>query len=89
MPVQVLSLTTEQIRNRVKILESNISFMNSEMGKLERDRKVHEARLKDNMEKIKLNKQLPFLVSNIVEVRPRRFPFARLLGRCAGHVICF
>jgi ATP-dependent 26S proteasome regulatory subunit len=66
--LQILSLTTEQIKNRVRILDSNIGVLNSEMQRLERDRRVHEARLKDNMEKIKLNKQLPFLVSNVVEV---------------------
>lgn len=60
--------------------------MNSEMGKLERDRKVHEARLKDNMEKIKLNKQLPFLVSNIVEVRPLRVAVCTSFGRYSGRV---
>lgn len=67
-PAQILSLTTEQIRNRIRILESNISIMNSEMHRLDRDRRVHDARLKDNLEKIKLNRQLPYLVSNIVEV---------------------
>ncbi len=51
-----------------------MTVMTSEMTRLERDRKVHDARLKDNMEKIKLNKQLPFLVSNVVEVLIARFP---------------
>jgi len=64
----ILALTTEQIKNRIRILDSNMAVMNSEMHKLEGSRKTHEARLKDNLEKIKLNKQLPFLVSNVVEV---------------------
>lgn len=71
---QILSLTTEQIKNRVRILDSNIGVMNTEIHRLDREKKVHEARLKDNGEKIKLNKQLPYLVSNIVEVGYHPFP---------------
>lgn len=67
-------MTTEQIKNRVRILDSNIGVMNTEIHRLDREKKVHEARLKDNGEKIKLNKQLPYLVSNIVEVGFHPFP---------------
>jgi ATP-dependent 26S proteasome regulatory subunit len=66
---QFASLTTQQIQSRVRMLEGNIRALATESSRLEHEKKVHEHRLKENMEKIKLNKQLPFLVSNVVEVR--------------------
>lgn len=66
--LQVMELTTEQIKNRIRIIDSNTNVLNNEMKKLEKETKVHDRMLKENVEKIKLNKQLPFLVSNIVEV---------------------
>ena len=64
-----MSLSTDEIKGRLRSLDSRISSMQNEIGKLDRDRKVTEVQLKDNQAKIKLHKQLPYLVSNVVEVR--------------------
>jgi len=42
--------------------------MKSEKMRLEHEKSSMLAKIKDNTEKIKLNKQLPYLVSNIVEI---------------------
>ena len=67
---QTLSeLTTAQLQARVRMLEGNVRALTTESNRLDHEKKVHEARLKENHEKIKLNKQLPYLISNVVEVR--------------------
>jgi hypothetical protein len=66
--LQLATLTTAQIQNRVRILEGNVRALTAESTRLDHDKKVQEMRLKENMEKVKLNKQLPYLISNVVEV---------------------
>merc|ERR1719242_143808 len=50
------------------MLENNIRVMKSETQRLKHQHKQAEDRVKENKEKIKLNKQLPYLVSNVVEI---------------------
>lgn len=42
--------------------------MKSENRRLQHEQAAMKVRIKDNQEKIKLNKQLPYLVGNVVEV---------------------
>lgn len=42
--------------------------MKSENRRLQYDQAAVKERIKDNKEKIKMNKQLPYLVGNVVEV---------------------
>ena len=74
---QISTLTTSQIQARVRMLEGNIRALQTESNRLDHEKKVHDHRLKENLEKVKLNKQLPYLISNVVEVR-------RHHGRVAG-----
>ena len=76
------NLTNEEIISKTKMFESNIRAMTSEMRRYDQDRSKTKKlkskliyfieslneKIKENKEKIKLNKQLPYLVSNIVEV---------------------
>jgi hypothetical protein len=66
--VQLAELTTAQIQQRVRIMEGNIRALTVESSRLDHEKKVAEQRLKENHEKIRLNRQLPYLVSNVVEV---------------------
>lgn len=43
--------------------------MKSENRRLQHEQAAMKARIKDNQDKIKLNKQLPYLVGNVVEVK--------------------
>jgi len=50
------------------MFENNIRAMNGEDVKLNYDINQTKARIMENQEKIKLNKQLPYLVSNVIEI---------------------
>lgn len=66
--LELETLSIAEINNRSRLLESDIRVMKSEINRLQHEQATMMEQLKDNLEKIKLNKQLPYLVSNIVEV---------------------
>lgn len=70
MPVddEVMNMRTEDIKTRNRLLDNDIRVMKSEIMRLQHEAATMKERLQDNLEKIKLNKQLPYLVANIVEV---------------------
>jgi len=65
---QIEGKTDDEIANRIKLFDSNVRAMKNEEKRLGHEIKNIQARIKENQDKIKLNKQLPYLVSNIVEV---------------------
>jgi len=65
---QVAGKTDDEVANMIKLFDNNIRAMRNEEKRLGHEIKGAQARIKENQEKIKLNKQLPYLVSNIVEV---------------------
>lgn len=77
---EILKSTTEEIRNRTKLLENDLKILKSEQARLFHEHTAAKEKIKDNQDKIKLNKQLPFLVSNVVEV----FHLTKLLKLDAG-----
>lgn len=69
---EVADLTVEQIKNRTVMHKNNASAIKGEMRGVEQQVKEADLMIKENLEKIKLNKQLPYLVANVVEVRRMR-----------------
>ena len=65
---EVMDLSTDDIITRNRLLENDIRIMKSEILRLQHEASSMKEQLQDNLEKIKLNKQLPYLVSNIVEI---------------------
>mmetsp|Transcript_15960 Transcript_15960/g.48737 ORF Transcript_15960/g.48737 Transcript_15960/m.48737 type:complete len:442 (-) Transcript_15960:569-1894(-) len=65
---EILALSTEDLKMRTRMLDSDIRVMRSEINRINHEKASQEARIKDNAEKIKLNKQLPYLVGTVVEV---------------------
>jgi ATP-dependent 26S proteasome regulatory subunit len=65
---EILELSDEQIKMRTRMLEGNIRVLKSEKSRAMHEIKREEAQIKDNKDKIKLNKTLPYLVGNVVEV---------------------
>ncbi|CEP02715.1 AAA+ ATPase domain-containing protein [Plasmodiophora brassicae] len=65
---EIESKSTEQLESLSRMLDTNIRVMSSEVTRLTHEKKTMDAKIADNHEKIKLNKQLPYLVANIVEV---------------------
>ncbi|KAH3674407.1 hypothetical protein WICMUC_003244 [Wickerhamomyces mucosus] len=64
----ILNSTTDDINSRTRLLENDIRIMRSELQRLNHDKQVMLEKIKDNNEKINNNKQLPYLVGNIVEL---------------------
>lgn len=64
----VLKASTAEIANMTRLLENDIKIMKSEQQRLFHEQASQKEKIKDNAEKIKLNKQLPYLVANVVEL---------------------
>eukprot|EP01135_Chromosphaera_perkinsii_P006365 Nk52_evm94s485 gene=Nk52_evmTU94s485 len=65
---EILKLNNDEIQNRIRLLENDIKVMRNEAVRIQHDVSAQKERIKDNQEKIKANKQLPYLVGNIVEL---------------------
>ncbi|KAK3400203.1 putative 26S proteasome regulatory particle chain RPT5 [Sordaria brevicollis] len=65
---EILSLSTEDILMRKRLLENDARIMKSEYQRLSHERATMKDRIKENQEKIANNRQLPYLVGNVVEL---------------------
>ena len=65
---ELAGMSVDEIKQRTRYIENEVGFMRREMDRIRNDAKVQAAHVKDNREKVKLNKQLPYLVANIVEI---------------------
>ncbi|QOU22786.1 26S proteasome regulatory subunit 6A [Brettanomyces bruxellensis] len=65
---EILNSSTSDIINRTRLLDNEIKIYRSELLRLQHEKSVMEEKVKDNKEKIKNNKQLPYLVGNVVEL---------------------
>lgn len=68
MEAELTSMSAAQIRRRTSLLGTEVKVLQEEASRLEMDRTSLQEKITENMEKIKYNKQLPYLVGNIVEV---------------------
>jgi 26S proteasome regulatory subunit T5 len=64
----IQELNTSEIENRCRLLENEISVFKNDKIRLMHDETTMKEKIKENNDKIKLNKQLPYLVASIVEV---------------------
>jgi 26S proteasome regulatory subunit T5 len=65
---ELAGMTPEDILRRSRLLENEIRVLKDETHRLSLEHETTREKIKENQEKIKLNKQLPYLVGNIVEV---------------------
>lgn len=65
---EILKSTPEEIMTRTRLLDNEIKIMRSENMTLQHEAAMMRDKIKDNTDKIKNNKQLPFLVANVVEI---------------------
>lgn len=68
LPDEVLNATVEEIQTRTRLLDNDIKVMRSENMRLMHEQTMMREKIKDNSDKIKQNKVLPYLVGNVVEV---------------------
>eukprot|EP00834_Sanchytrium_tribonematis_P003952 NODE_173_length_14219_cov_0.603824.p4 type:complete len:394 gc:universal NODE_173_length_14219_cov_0.603824:2856-4037(+) len=58
----------EEIIDRTRLIENEIKVLKSEFQRLQHEQSQMNAQVKDNTEKIARNKQLPYLVGNVIEL---------------------
>ncbi|KAF2665828.1 26S protease regulatory subunit 6A [Microthyrium microscopicum] len=65
---EILTLSTRDIVARRRLLENELRIMKSEFQRLSHEKSTMNEKIKDNMDKIENNRQLPYLVGNVVEI---------------------
>ncbi|KAL2369700.1 TATA-binding protein [Blastomyces gilchristii] len=65
---EILRSSTRDIINRRKLLENDMRIMKSEFQRLRHEQTTMQEKIKDNLDKIENNRQLPYLVGNVVEL---------------------
>jgi len=65
---EIMQMSTDDIRMRIRLIEEEARMYHSEIKRLQHETAGQKESIKENKEKIKLNKQLPYLVGNIVEI---------------------
>eukprot|EP00299_Pterocystis_sp_00344_P008206 c3021_g1_i1.p1 GENE.c3021_g1_i1~~c3021_g1_i1.p1 ORF type:complete len:427 (-),score=98.15 c3021_g1_i1:34-1284(-) len=65
---ELANCSTEEIFARARMIENETKLLKQEVQRLAAEHKQIQERTKDNNEKIKLNKQLPYLVGNVIEI---------------------
>jgi 26S proteasome regulatory subunit T5 len=75
MRIEAESLTLDQLKNKIKFVETDTSSMKSEVNRLRKEMSKEkynlenfEFRIKDSKDKLKLNTQLPHLISTVAEI---------------------
>lgn len=65
---EILNSSTQDIINRGRLLENEIRVMKQECQRLQHEKTNMGKRIEENLEKIENNRQLPYLVGNVVEL---------------------
>ncbi|KAJ6241769.1 26s proteasome regulatory subunit 6a [Anaeramoeba flamelloides] len=65
---EILSMTNEELKSQIKVLDLNIRNLRSERTRLDSKIKKHQENIDDNTKKIDMRKKLPYLVSSVVEL---------------------
>lgn len=65
---EILLMSNDELRQRIRLLDNDIRIMRSDIQRINHESNSQRERIKENTDKVKLNKQLPYLVGNVVEV---------------------
>ncbi|XP_074617574.1 26S proteasome regulatory subunit 6A-B [Acropora palmata] len=68
MDEEILRMQTDEIVSRARLLDNEIKIMKSEIMRINHEQQAMKEKIKENAEKIKVNKTLPYLVSNVIEL---------------------
>ena len=64
----VASMSSDDILSRTRLLENEVRIMRLEVTRITHEIHNQKEKIKENTEKIKVNKTLPYLVSNVIEI---------------------
>lgn len=62
------SMSNGELRQRIHLLSNDIRVMKSNVQRITHESRGQRDRIRENQEKVKINKQLPYLVANVVEI---------------------
>lgn len=65
---EIFQSSTRDIINRRRMLDNEMKILRSEFQRLKHEEGTMKDKIKDNLEKIENNRQLPYLVGNVVEL---------------------
>ena len=68
LPEHLAILSDEELKQHIRAIENETRIMKSEINRIKHETANHLAHIKENKEKIKVNRVLPYLVSNVVEL---------------------
>jgi len=68
IPEDIMGLSTDEILTRIRLIDNDLRVIRSETLRLQHEQNVMKEKIRDNGEKIKQNKVLPYLVGNVVEI---------------------
>merc|ERR1712123_476709 len=58
----------DEITARARLLDNEIRIMRADIMRIQHEMQTQKDKIKENTEKIKVNKTLPYLVSNVIEI---------------------
>lgn len=61
-------MSISELRQRIHLINNDIRVMRSDVQRITHESRGQRDRIRENHEKVKLNKQLPYLVANVVEI---------------------
>ncbi len=65
---EILRMSADELVSRTRLLDNEVKIMRSEVMRIQHDLQAMKDKIKENTEKIKVNKTLPYLVSNVIEL---------------------
>ncbi|VDC00661.1 unnamed protein product [Peniophora sp. CBMAI 1063] len=68
IPEEILQLSTDDIIQRTRLIDNDMKVIRSETTRLQHEQSVMKEKIRENGEKVKQNKVLPYLVGNVVEI---------------------
>jgi 26S proteasome regulatory subunit T5 len=61
-------MSISELKQRIHLINNDIRVMRSDVQRITHESRGQRDRIRENQEKVKVNKQLPYLVANVVEV---------------------
>ncbi|KAJ2334542.1 26S proteasome regulatory subunit 6A [Coemansia sp. RSA 2681] len=68
LDAEIKRSSNDEISSRTRLIDNEIRVLKSEHHRLTHEQQMMVGKIKDNRDKININKQLPYLVSNVVEI---------------------
>lgn len=65
---EILRYGNDEIQSRTRLLDTEVKIMKSETMRISHELQAQKEKIKENNEKIRVNKTLPYLVSNVIEL---------------------